>query len=223
MYAQQGLFEGSILTNATIQADVLRAKKIIGTEAAGEESPAALDIYDPDVGIRFWKSKTLEDPTSDDSNLVCEIASDGMTLNTYLTGQSGIYGVRNTAINGNLITINNFKETTDKKNYLNINPQSIGFYYCNEPSDDYSFFIDSENNIPNFSINSYSEEKLSIKKESNELINFTDKVEIETITHFNNNYVVLDDDSHPIVSYERVKDLNNNYKGLDIYVVDMSV
>ena len=61
IYASQGIFEGSLITNSTIKGASIHTAKIYGEKRdnKGEYSAAALQIFDADRGIEFIKQEGI--------------------------------------------------------------------------------------------------------------------------------------------------------------------
>ena len=73
LYAAQGLFEGSIITNSVIQASDLYAVRLFG---GTETEAAALNIYDTTKGIVFKTRETEEQPETE----TLRLNSDGFSI-----------------------------------------------------------------------------------------------------------------------------------------------
>ena len=117
LYAQQGYFKGSIITDATIEASEIKTPTITGT-GTGE---AALTIKNADNAIDFIGGSNQS---------IFKVATDGLELNTdaYFGNQVKIESNKNSYIFPHLYIVNHNHTDTGIKNTASIlGPQIFGF------------------------------------------------------------------------------------------------
>lgn len=148
MYAGSGFFDGSILTNATIEAAKIRTAIIEGSGAdSGKIEECGLIIRDVRNGIRFTQTKL--DPDNDNNTItetIFDLSSDCITANIPLkvtdlqiTGDSPL-NLKDISFKDNLMGLGakenylsfwNNTSSTSKYGYWRMGEDGLGFYYNN--------------------------------------------------------------------------------------------
>ena len=206
LYAQQGYFEGSILTKATIEAATLKASSIIGSE----DNSAPLKIYDSDKGIEFY------DTNGED--LIMAINSNKLLLSSSISFENYIkndFAILNASLYGDKIALTSRETNTS----ILIDAQKMNFY--NQFLDEKNSYGDSES-IYNLCLkNKNNRSYLAINKYNTELYSFSDNfLEIKPEIKIFDNFIFSDNEERTVAEYKR-SFLNGSCNGLDLYILEV--
>lgn len=170
LYAQQGYFKGSIITDATIEASEIKTPTITGTG----DGEAALTIKNADNAINF---------VGGNNQTIFKVATDGLELNTdaYFGNQVKIEPTKNSYIFPHLYVVDYNNADSSIRNTASIlGPQIFGFssvFENNFYNSGYNaanieaymgFKTDVEGNDKSIYLNVGNQELLQVQKNENE-------------------------------------------------------
>ena len=226
IYANQGIFEGTLITKSTIEGSTLKATKIYGwsinenNEGGLSREAAALQIYNTrnDLGIEFW-----EETNDKDEHKTLSLSTNGFKVYSkkysYIDESTNetidippkensfidfIINEESSTVNANFNNIG-FKLLSGK--YLRIEDKKIGYYsqISEENIGLYKTFINFEENQVSFGIG------------AQDYIKYTGDMVTNT-QNFETYGNVFFGTSSGKMSYQKQLDKNNNFKGYDLYI-----
>lgn len=203
LYATQGYFSGTIITDATIQASELTVDKIYGSKTAVDDdgNSIGLRIQDADVGIEFY----TPDKDGEPGILAFKITEDEAFFNVPLTFGNAVHGniFENAAGSFNRLVV---RDNTSVPGTIYITPQ---FIYLNNIYTNDSLL----NSIP-YKIGNVNNQ-IQIQHNLASILNLDDNNAQFKGKLASNIGLLIGDFSSPSGEYRIPQ---NNDKGIDLYI-----